>query len=56
MNLDEESDRATILLSGKVVRRIARFREEEILVEFEDGSRLYADSKTSLELSITLAD
>lgn len=56
MTLDEESARATLLLRGKVIKRIARHREQEVLIEFEDGSCIYADSEMKLELSITLSD
>lgn len=56
MNPDEEGARATSLLLGKVVKRIARHRERELLIEFEDGSRIIADSETSLVVSITLPD
>ncbi|WP_176596524.1 MULTISPECIES: hypothetical protein [Sphingobium] len=52
MTLDEESERATCMLLGKAIRRIARFRETEILIEFEDGTRLFVDSATPLQLSI----
>ncbi len=52
VTLEEESARATELLHGKVVRRIIRHRESEVLIEFEDGSRLFADSETPLELSM----
>lgn len=56
MTLDEETARATEMLRGKMVKRVVRHREGEVLIEFEDGSRFFADSKTSLELSITLQD
>ncbi|WP_093080807.1 hypothetical protein [Sphingobium sp. AP50] len=52
MTLDEESERATNMLLGKAVKRIARFREKEILIEFEDGARLFVDSTAPLEISI----
>lgn len=54
MTLDEEGERATALLRGKTVKRVLRVREQDVMVEFDDGSRLFADSETSLELSITL--
>ena len=54
MTLDEETTRATEMLRGKVVKRVVRHREGEVLIEFEDGARLFADSETSLELSITM--
>jgi len=53
MTLDEEGERATTLLKGKIVKRVIRFREQEVLVEFEDGTRLYADAPMPLELSVT---
>ncbi|MBA4759363.1 hypothetical protein [Sphingosinicella sp.] len=54
MTLEEESKRATAMLRGKTVKRIMRFRKEEVVVEFEDGSRFFADSIEPVELSITL--
>ena len=52
--LAEESDRATEMLAGKVVARVARHRAGEVLVEFEDGTRLFVDRTDSgVELSIT---
>lgn len=53
MTLDEESERATNMLKGRVVKTIARFRDTEVMIEFEDGTRRYADSKSALELSVT---
>jgi hypothetical protein len=55
MTLDEESDRATSMLLGKVVRCVMRHRDGEVVIDFEDGSRFFADSDSHLELSITLA-
>ncbi|WP_210171809.1 hypothetical protein [Mesorhizobium sp. Root157] len=56
MILEEESERATSMLIGKVVRRVMRHRDGEVVIEFEDGSRFFADSDSPLELSITLAE
>ena len=42
MTPEEEAERATELLRGKDVKRVVRHRTCEILVEFDDGSRLYA--------------
>lgn len=56
MTRKEETERATALLRGKTVRRVMRHREQEVMIEFEDGSRLYANSDTAFELSVTLAD
>jgi hypothetical protein len=56
MTLEEEADRATQLLRGKILRRVVRNRSGEVLIEFEDGSRIFADSNSPLELSIELRD
>lgn len=55
MTLEEEIERATSMLLGKVVQRVMRHRDGEVVIEFEDGSRFFADSDSHLELSITLA-
>ena len=53
-DLSEQAMRATEALQGKVVARIARHRETEVLVEFADGTRLFIDrSGPGVELSIT---
>ena len=55
--LVKESSQATKLLAGKVVARIVRHRETEVLVEFTDGTRLFIDhSAHKLEVSITGPD
>ncbi|MCX5515930.1 hypothetical protein [Kaistia algarum] len=56
MTLEEESERTTSMLRGKVVRRILRHRDGEVVIEFKDGSRFFADSDSPLELSVTLAE
>jgi hypothetical protein len=54
VTLEEEAKRATELLDGKVVETVWRHRPEEIVVQFTDGSRLFANvNGTSLELSVT---
>lgn len=54
MTLEEESMLATEMLSGKVVARVVRHRETEVLVEFTDGTRLFVDRSTNgVEVSIT---
>lgn len=56
MQLAEESARATEMLLGKVVARVVRPKEGEVLVEFADGTRLFIDrSADGVELSITSA-
>jgi len=53
-DLSQEATRATEMLQGKVVARIARHRETEVLVEFTDGTRIFVDrSGSAIELSIT---
>ncbi len=52
--LSEESVQATELLAGKVVARVVRHRESEVLVEFTDNARLFVDHTThGVELSVT---
>jgi hypothetical protein len=53
VTLQEESERATAMLAGKVVARVVRYREAEVLIEFADGTRLFVDGGTRLELSMT---
>ncbi len=53
MTLDEEAARIEHLLGDKVVTAIHRPRKNEIVVEFTDGSRLFAYSQTDLEISVT---
>jgi hypothetical protein len=53
LSLDEEASRATQMLSGRVLSHVQRFKATEILLEFDDGTRLYIDSASTLELSIT---
>lgn len=53
-DLDEEGKKATALLNGKVVNVVHRHRDNEVLIEFTDGVRLFVDnSGNRLELSIT---
>ncbi|MGV3530907.1 MAG: hypothetical protein ACO1QR_00950 [Chthoniobacteraceae bacterium] len=51
--LQAEAARATEMLHGRVLRQIWRHRPGEIGLEFEDGTRLFVDSTSPLELSIT---
>jgi hypothetical protein len=53
LDLENEGVRATELLRGRTVSVVRRHREKEILIEFDDGTRLIVDSQSSLELSIT---
>lgn len=43
------------MLCGKAVKRIVGHGVRQIMIEFDDGSRLFADSDASLELSIELS-
>ena len=52
MELEEQAKRATDMLAGKVVSRVVRAHEGEVLVEFEDGTRLFVDrNQTGVEIS-----
>lgn len=52
--LEDEAKRASELLCGKVVARVVRHRNTEVLVEFTDGTRLFVDrAADALELSIS---
>ena len=54
MNLNEEADRATELLKGRIVDFVKRHREGEVMIQFTDGTRLFVDkTETGIELSIT---
>jgi hypothetical protein len=52
--LASEAMRATTLLHGKVVDKVVRHRPGELLLEFNDGTRLFVDiAGSALEVSIT---
>lgn len=51
-DLEAEAAHATELLAGKTVKVVRRTNERVVLVEFSDGTRLFVDSKTAVELSI----
>lgn len=53
--LIDEAERVTAMLAGKVVRTVWRHREGELGIEFEDGTRLFAEVThgSQIELSIT---
>jgi hypothetical protein len=55
-DLEAEATRATELLIGKTVAVVRRANQRVILIEFSDGARLFVDSKTAIELSITGTD
>ena len=50
----QEAERATELLRGKVVRKIWRHSQEQIGIEFTDGTRVFVDRQAEgLEISVT---
>lgn len=52
--LIEESNKATEMLVGKIVASVKVHRPSEVMTEFTDGTRFYADrTDEGLELSIT---
>ncbi|HEX8177232.1 MAG TPA: hypothetical protein VF543_19240 [Pyrinomonadaceae bacterium] len=54
MSLEQEAERATELLKGKIVAKVMRHRANEVCVEFTDGTRLFVDRHAGgVELSIT---
>lgn len=53
MTLQEEATGLERLLVGRVVTAIRRNRASEIVVEFDDGSRLLVDASSELSLSVT---
>jgi hypothetical protein len=54
MTLIEKAARATELLVGKKVARVACHRAWEVVIFFEDGTHFYVDSvgREDLELSV----
>jgi len=54
MTLEEQQDRATKMLRGKMLQTVFRHRSTEIGMEFTDGTRLFVDViEGQLEISIT---
>ena len=54
LNLDDEAKKLTDLLRGKSVKLIRRHRSTEVLLEFDDGTRLFVNNvPAGLECSIT---
>lgn len=53
MTLEEEQERAEKLLKGRTISKIWRHRPNEVVIQFEDGGRLFVDADTPLELSVT---
>jgi hypothetical protein len=54
MTLEEEADRIGQLLAGKVVARAFRPTAEQVVIEFTDGSRFFANPYgEGIDVSIT---
>jgi hypothetical protein len=54
MTLRSEAAKLQRLLRGKAIARVRRLREKELLLEFDDGTRLYVDHEgDGLEFSVT---
>lgn len=52
--LKNEEQRATELLKGKVVKKVRQNRKEEVVIDFEDGTRFSFDwREDEFDLSIT---
>ncbi|WP_085297604.1 hypothetical protein [Cognaticolwellia mytili] len=53
-NLEDEANRATDLLKGKVVQQVFRHRTKEVGIQFTDGTTIFIDHQpTELDISIT---
>ena len=53
-DLEKEAAQLTELLHGKVLKIVRRHRSDEILIEFEDGTRLFVNGiAAGLEFSVT---
>lgn len=57
MKLTEEQSRLNILLKSKKVAKIFRRKRHEVVIEFEDGARLFVNTiderKSPIEISVT---
>lgn len=53
MTLEEEAREAERLLAGKIVKRVWRPDEKQVVIEFSDGTRFFADARSPVDLSIT---
>lgn len=51
--LEEQANQLTKLLKGSEVLECVRNEDGEILVKFTNGMRLFVNSETSLDLSVT---
>lgn len=53
MTLEEEAREAERLLAGKIVTRVSRPDETQVVIEFSDGTRFFVDADGPIDLSIT---
>lgn len=53
MTSEEESDRLTELLKEKSVKYCIRSESGELVIFFKDGTRLFVNSSSDIELSVT---
>ncbi len=51
--LSEQKKTLFSLIAGLRVKEVLSLKERELVIEFEDGTRLFIDSKTAIELSVT---
>jgi hypothetical protein len=53
-DLENEAAKLTELLRGKAVKLVRRHRAKEIMIEFDDGTRLFVHTVSEpLEFSVT---
>ena len=52
-DLSREASEASKMLAGLQVRLVQRHRPSELLIEFDNGTRLFIDAQGALDLSIT---
>ena len=45
MTLEEEEKKATLLLKGKIVKKVRRYNENEVIIRFEDGTEFFIFAK-----------
>lgn len=51
--LEDEANRMTEMLKGKIVKICRRHRSAEMVLQFECGMTLFVDAEGDLEVSIT---
>lgn len=53
-DLEDEATKLTGLLRSKIVRAVRRYRLGEVMIEFDDGTRLFVNNiSDGLEFSVT---